>query len=316
LLILPWGFNLAGSKLIGAIESGISTGSPFNTVVQDFQAWRSLEFFVSPFIILMIILATIINLIFNRRLIITLSLWFFFLVAYIAGRFIGLPGANMMQNFAVIIALYIPISLLLGWLIGATIDLIYKFNKRFGQVTSIIFVIFIGLWGAWNQRNIVNLEDFALVLRPDIKAMEWIRDSTPMDADFLVESFRIYNGTSAVGSDAGWWIPLLTGRKNTMPPQYALFNEVPIEANYSQDVVDLVAMLEKKTPNSKEGLELLCEQGITHIYIGQRQGKVGAGASQLFLPKMFDDNPVYELVYHQDRVHIYELNTNHCSENR
>lgn len=316
LLILPWGFNMAGSKLMGSIESGIATGSPFNTVVQDFQAWRSLDFFVSPFIILMIILATILNLIFNRRLIITLSLWFFLLVAYITGQLIGFPGANMIQNFAVIIALYIPISLLLGWLFGFTIENIYNFNSRFAQVTSIILIIFAGMWGAWNQRNIVNVGDFALVLRPDIKAMEWIRDNTPIDANFLVESFRIYNGTSGVGSDAGWWIPLLTGRKNTMPPQYALLNEVPIEPNYSQDVVDLVAMLEKKTPNSKEGLELLCEQGITHIYIGQRQGKVGAGASQLFLPKMFDENPAYELVYHHDRVYIYELDTNHCSENR
>ena len=34
--------------------------------------------------------------------------------------------------------------------------------------------------------------------------------------------FTIYNNTSGVGSDAGWWLSLLTDRENTMPPQYAV----------------------------------------------------------------------------------------------
>jgi hypothetical protein len=100
-----------------------------------------------------------------------------------------------------------------------------------------------------------------------------------------------------------------------MPPQYALLSEVPIESDYSHNVVDLVADLEIYTPDSMDGFERLCEQGFSHIYIGQRQGKVGAGASQLFSPKMLADNPAYKLVYHQDRVHIYEININLCPEN-
>ena len=156
--------------------------------------------------------------------------------------------------------------------------------------------------------------DFALVLRPDIKAMEWIKENTPIDAKFLVEGFRIYGGTSAVGSDAGWWIPLLTGRKNSMPPQYALLNEIPIDPGYSQDVVDLVTMLEESSLNSDESLQLLCKNMITHIFIGQRQGKVGAGATQLFSPKIIAENPAYKLIYREDRVHIYEIDPNLCSQ--
>lgn len=311
-LILPWVFNLAGGELVNAVETGISTGSPLQPILQDFQVWRNLEFFVSPITVLVIILATIISLVFNRRLIITLFLWFTFLVAYIAGQLISLPGANMLQNFAVIIAFYIPVSLLLGWLFGFAIDSLDQLDKRIGQVTAIGIVILIGSWGAWNQRSIVNLEEFALVMRPDIKAMDWIRENTPPEAKFLAESFRIYNGTSAVGSDAGWWIPLFTGRNNSIPPQYALLSEIPIEKDYSQNVVDLVADLESTPPNTKEGFELLCEQGFTHIYIGQRQGKVGADASQLFNPEKIADNPAYELVYHQDRVYIFEISFDHC----
>ena len=67
-----------------------------------------------------------------------------------------------------------------------------------------------------------------MVTKPDRQAMTWIREHTPAQAKFLVEGFRIYGGRSVVGSDAGWWIPLLADRANTMPPQYALLNETPI----------------------------------------------------------------------------------------
>jgi len=155
---------------------------------------------------------------------------------------------------------------------------------------------------------------FALVNRPDIRAMAWIRENVPADARFLVEGFRIYGGRSAVGADAGWWIPLLARRENTMPPQYALLNEAPAESGYSQRVVDLVAHLEKRSPASPEGLARLCEWGITHVYIGQGQGKVGAGAVQLFPPEVLADSPAFRPVYHQDRVWIFALNPEACEE--
>ncbi len=35
-----------------------------------------------------------------------------------AGRLIHLPGANLMQTFAILIALYIPVGLVVGWIIA------------------------------------------------------------------------------------------------------------------------------------------------------------------------------------------------------
>ena len=46
-------------------------------------------------------------------------------------------------------------------------------------------------------------------------------------------------GDRSVGVDAGWWIPLLARRENTLPPQYALLAEKPISLDYSQRVVAL-----------------------------------------------------------------------------
>ncbi|MHA2097026.1 MAG: hypothetical protein ACW98F_20660, partial [Candidatus Hodarchaeales archaeon] len=187
ILLLPWAINLASSELVGSIESGIGTSSPYNLLVQEFQDWKGIDAFVSPLMILMILLTSIISLILNPRLIATIFLWFFFLLAYLTGKLIGLPGANMIQNFAVVIAAYMPISLLLGWLIGFILERISHFHNKLGHTISIALVIFVGIWGAWNQRNIINERDFALVTRPDVKAMEWISDNTPLDAICFAE---------------------------------------------------------------------------------------------------------------------------------
>jgi hypothetical protein len=153
---------------------------------------------------------------------------------------------------------------------------------------------------------------YVLVTRPDTRAMAWIRGNTPPEARFLVEGFRTHQGASAVGSDAGWWIPLLAGRENTMPPEYALLNEVSADGEYTRRVVDLVAYLETVSPTSPEGVQLLCDWGITHVYVGQGQGKVGAGAVQLFSPDDLAASPAFRTLYRQDRVYIFGLDSQAC----
>ena len=114
---------------------------------------------------------------------------------------------------------------------------------RLGPPLVSVLLLGLALWGAKGQLGIVSPE-YVMVTRPDRQAMTWIREHTPTQAKFLVEGFRIYGGRSAVGADAGWWIPLLAERANTMPPQYAMLNEAPIIPNYTQQVVDLVEILE------------------------------------------------------------------------
>ena len=219
----------------------------------------------------------------------------------------------MMQNFAVVIALYIPASLLIGWGTSAAAGWIGQHGGRVGRWAWRALLIVLTLVGVARQARVIQSE-FAMVTRPDMRAMAWIREHTPRDTLFLVEGFRIYGGRSAVGSDAGWWLPLLAGRRNTMPPQYALLNEVPTEPEYSQRVVELVTRLEGASLASPEGLRPLCEWGISHIYIGQGQGKVGLGAVQLFSPQDMMTSSPFDLRYHQDHVYIFALRYEACGE--
>ena len=98
-----------------------------------------------------------------------------------------------------------------------------------------------------------------------------------------------------------------------MPPQYALLNEAPKEENYTRRVVDLVAVLEETSPASGEGIRRLCEEGVTHIYVGQGQGEIGLGVSQLFEPRDFLGHPEFRLVYQQDRVYIFAVVDGLCA---
>ncbi len=305
-LILPWIKYIQGGRLANDLIHGtiVSTVSVWERVLADYQIWRNVFWYV-PWPLLSLVLLTLIWALLRREWnIIKCFFWIIGLSALVLGRLAQIPGTNLMQNFAVLIALYIPVSLMVGWLIG-------EVAQRLSGQNMTILLLALALWFARGQINIVD-PSFILVTRPDRHAMAWIQENIPNNARFLVEGFRIYGGLSAVGADAGWWIPLLAKRENTMPPQYALLNEVAIEPGYSQRVVDLVAHLEKYTPTSPEGLTYLCEMGVTHIYIGQGQGKVGAGAIQLFSPEVLIGSSDLQLLYHRDRVWIFALNRDTC----
>ncbi len=320
LVVLPWGSYVAGGRLAGALEAGASTPttSELERVQADYQVWRDVAWYVPRPLLGAALLALLWGLVRRRWTVAACALWVAGLASLVAGRLIRLPGVNLMQNFAILIALYIPVGLVVGWLLGEIAGMVAQTARRVGLqsnslrygVPSLAFLA-LALIGLPKQMRVVDSRHI-MVTRPDIRAMEWIRKDTPTDARFLVEGFRIYNGRSAVGADAGWWIPLLARRANTMPPQYALLNETPAEPGYSQRVVDLVAHLEEHSPASPEGLSRLCEWGITHVYIGQGQGKVGAGAVQLFAPDDLLASPVFRPVYRQDRVWVLALNPETC----
>ena len=70
--------------------------------------------------------------------------------------------------------------------------------------------------------------------------------------------------------------------------------------------------LRPRRQTSPEALAVLCEWGISHVYIGQTQGATGAGVTQLFGPEELLSQPAFHLVYQQDRVHIFALATDAC----
>ncbi len=207
--------------------------------------------------------------------------------------------------------LYMPTSLIVGWLIGelGVEARLPAYHLR--RVALTIGLVVLALYGANKTRLIIAPENSNLVTRPDLRGMAWIEKNTPTNAKFLVSAFR-YHTITSVGADAGWWIPLLARRQNTMPPQYALVFEVPDPPNLTNKVNNLVFSLETYSAASPEGLQLLCKNKITNVYIGQNQIYVGPEARKLINVEDLMSSSDFKLIYHQDRVYIFSLNEDVC----
>jgi hypothetical protein len=312
ILFLPWGLRLQHGNLINIAGIQVDQVKMIEMVKQDYQVWGNITFYVPLGMIIVACLGLIWAVIKRDWQTASIGLWFGVMASIYSLMIIGVPGSQFVTSFSVLIAIYIPISLLFGYALGYVAKKLE--NWRTSNILTICTVIILGFSGAWQQRNISQPDKFAMVTNPDIRAMNWIREEIPIGSRFLVEGFRAYWGTSIVGSDAGWWIPFFTEMENTMPPQYALTDEVPIEKGYSEKLVALVAQLEQNKINTFAGIKLLCDFNITHIYIGQEQGMVGNFGSPLFTPTELEDSSALRLIYHQDRVYIFSLNEAICGK--
>jgi hypothetical protein len=136
--------------------------------------------------------------------------------------------------------------------------------------------------------------------------MAWIRENTPEDARFLVNSFFAYGGSVVVGSDGGWWLPFMTGRANTVPPLNYGTEQGP-QPDYREWVNDLTRQIQGMGMDDPATLTMLRERGITHVYIGQQQGRVNYSGPDVLDPEALLRSARYRLVYYQDRVWVFEV---------
>lgn len=311
-MLLPWGVRLVGGNLAEAAIGAATNASPLAGVIGDYAEWLKV-FETLPLPLAGLALAGALTGLLRRSWAVAAPALGYALLAMIpAGALIHIPAANMIQSFAIIIALYIPAALLGGYFLGEVAGWLIRQRKPLIRALPEVALAALAAVGFWGQRRLLNVNFYSLVTPADLRAFEWIRQNTPADAIFLVEGFRIYGGSSAVGADAGWWLPLLGGRANTIPPQYALLNEQPVEAGYSQRVVRLVEALETISLDSSEAPPLLCEWEISHVYIGQGQGLVSFGNPQLFSPQELENSPYFRHVFGVEQVRVYVLEEGVC----
>jgi len=135
-----------------------------------------------------------------------------------------------------------------------------------------------------------------LVTEDDLAACAWIREHTPEDALFLVNA-REWQGDLVVGTDGGYWLPLLADRRTTVPCVF--YHHGPPE--YRATVTDLVHAVDgAPAVDDPALLAALRQAGVTHVYVGARGGRL--------LPRDLDGNPHYPTLYASGPVRVYALN--------
>ena len=150
----------------------------------------------------------------------------------------------------------------------------------------------------WTPIRIQDVEPFRFFVTPaDEAAMAWIRTHTPEDARFAVNTV-FWMPELPHGTDAGYWIPYLTGRRMSAA--------VMLLAQADQSVIDAVVADSQAAVAVAEdptAVDQLVARGITYLYAGAL-GNFGGPA---FDVAAIAAQPGVEVVYQDGPVAVLKL---------
>ncbi|MFQ6059521.1 MAG: hypothetical protein ACE5MB_11655, partial [Anaerolineae bacterium] len=299
-LTLPWLLNLAAYLLPTGLLQGYLHGSPaFNAVPRGFIGAgndRPLIFLAAWGLLW--------GLLRRERAPILILLWAALLLLITNPNVLGLPSTWLLSNSSLVISLFLPLAILCGYLVASLYQVLESRLDVGGRSRARYalggLIALVALWGAWSMLSIVNPVTI-LATRDDVAAMAWIREHTSPGAKFLINARHWQEGTY-VGSDGGYWIPLLTGRRTTLPPAVYIYGPLA----YQMRIRALAEAVAEAKSLDDEGLgRLLQDEGVTHVYLGARGGNL--------TPQMFLDAPGYRLAYSNGAVWIFALTRHHAS---
>ena len=305
MLFLPWFVHTLAGEITHNFGKQLTTApGQLSSFARRYNAIGDLSFHLAPVGWLLLVVGMAVGLWRRRRGVLLMSLWWFLLLIATNPAWLHLPGSGAISNPALFKAAYIPAGVLIGNLVS---QLTVRLGRRRGVgVLVTLLVVTLGLGGTRARMGDVLPHRHAMVTRPDLQAMAWIRENTSEDARFLINSFFAYGGSVVVGSDGGWWLPLLAGRANTVPPLNYGTEQGPVP-EYQGWVNDLTRQLQGASMDDPMTLALLRERGITHVYVGQQQGRVNYGGPDVLDPEVLLRSAHYRPAYHQDRVWVFEV---------
>jgi hypothetical protein len=310
LLFLPWFINLYGGRLLQLFAQNVATpAGQISEFQKEYNAIGNLFNFLPAWVWLSMPLIAGWGLWRRERGVAVISVWWLAVFLIANPQWLHLPGAGNIGTFTVEIATYIPAAVILGAGLGWLISILPEAWDRTRaapvlQAALLALILMAGaVWSARLRLNTVDIRQFSLLTRPDLRAFDWIRKNTPDDSGFLVNSFFAFNNSLNVGSDGGWWLPLLTKRDSSTPPINYGTEKGP-RPDFRLWINALPIAIQKEGLDSQSVKSMLGERGLNYVYIGQKQGSVNSPEPLLDSSTLLKD-PDFHLVYQQDRVWIF-----------
>ena len=222
--------------------------------------------------------------------------WVIFLFLLINANRIGAPTFGLVNNNTLFISLYLPVGILLGWLVDGWYQLAVgrAATRIAAQAVLAAAAVWCGLYGVRQQVGVVNPE--TVLVRPDdIEVLEWAAHHLPADSLVAVNAWLWLEPENWAGSDAGYWFLPLAGRQSTMPPiGYSL------DVDYRNRVNGFNQQLTKIESWDDSGtLALLQERGVTHLFIGERGGEMR--------PEELITSPFLELLHSNGAAWVFKV---------
>jgi hypothetical protein len=197
---------------------------------------------------------------------------------------------------AVLIMLYLPISLALGT--GA--EELLRWTRGVWHVRAVSFTLALVIVAAFigSHTSVVQVEPVRyFVTDADLTAMAWINENTPPDARFAINTYY-WVPFAPMGTDAGYWIPYFTGRATTASSNLFSLGS----AEYANEVIRL-SQAANRLATDNAALDELRGMGIRYVYIGAKGNFDGPG----LVPKKIRQVPGVEVVYQQNGVTILRV---------
>jgi hypothetical protein len=271
LLCLPWFLRLL-EGLLPSILTGFIQGTPPEEFIRQENMFYPLAQFVPHYVAILAGIGGLWALV-RRQQVAILLLWVGFQFLLSNPHWVRLPGTAVVNNFTVELSLYIPAAILASYTIVTLLRAAWRHAPHASPaVTMLSAALFVAaaVVGVYQRKDVID-PHFQLVTPADEAALAWVQHNTPEDALFLANSFFAYGGTLIVGSDAGWWLPLLAGRQNTVPPlNYG--GEAGPDPGYGQRINDRARYLEEHRLDNPETVRYLRQQGISHVFVGEKGG--------------------------------------------
>jgi hypothetical protein len=299
LLIFPALWEAASTYVTAVLgPPALSEEEISQTINSYFRfSWRSVPSLAAhPWLIALATLGAVIGLLKRNEIVIISILWTLML-AFMGYAFVlGNSLLSITNLGAVLIMLYLPIALV----VGAAVQELVGMVRIEWQPRAVRLLATLGLAAAFVASfiRVTDVEPYRYFVTPeDLQAMRWIRENTPTDAKFAVNTY-FWLPNAPHGTDAGYWIPYLTGRQTTVDCMLLNLGS----ADYASRIVEMSHAVEQ-LETSGASLDELYALGVDYVYIGQRGDFSGPGLSAQKLAEI--DGA--ELVYSRADVRIIRI---------
>jgi len=240
----------------------------------------------------------------RSKLVIASLLWT--VVLYLLGNayVLGLPLLSFTNLGAVLVLLYLPIGLVVGSAAEETVTLCRSRWRR--RVAWLVIALALLASLAASRVRATETEPYSYFVTPeDIAAMDWIKQNTPTDALFAVNTY-FWLPRAPHGTDAGYWIPYFTGRQTTTGVMLLSLGG----SDHRSKIVEMSRMVEQLEVDNTSLAELQA-MGVDYVYIGRRGDfsgpSTGSGQAPGLSAAQLGQSENVEMLYQEGGVHILRI---------
>ena len=215
IIILPALWAAAGSYLATRVTPGGSLNpGQQEQLLQNYYIFplASLPYLAAPvWLLVMSGFAGLVGLMTRNVLILVTLLWALLMVLVGNLYLLEIPALNFTNLGAILIMLYIPISVILGAALEEGFRRLPQKYLAPAKTVLVAAILVAGLLAAWSRAKTVEPYRH-FVTGQDVAAMQWINENSPADATFAINTYQ-WLPNAIHGTDAGYWIPYFTGRQ-------------------------------------------------------------------------------------------------------